>query len=78
MAIAEALLTLAGVYLWIGVAVAVAFLCWGVDRIDPAARGAYLFRILAVPGVVGLWPLVAARWAVRERRGCCGEAADAG
>ncbi len=67
MEIANALLSLAGVYLWIGVAVAAAFLAWGVDRIDPSARGAWLFRILVAPGVVGLWPLVAARWIARER-----------
>lgn len=69
MGIANALVTLAGAYLWIGVAVALVFLTWGVDRIDPSARGAYLFRILAAPGVVGLWPLVAARWYACARRG---------
>lgn len=78
MEIANALLTLAGVYLWIGVAVAVVFLAWGVDRIDDSARGAYLFRILAAPGVVGLWPLVLACWIARERRSACGGAAGAG
>lgn len=78
MEIANALLTLAGVYLWIGAAVAVAFLAWGVDRIDDSARGAYLFRILAAPGVVGLWPLVLACWVARERRAECGRAANAG
>jgi len=77
MEIATVLLTLAGIYLWVGVAVAVAFLAWGVDRVDPSARGAYLFRIVVAPGVVGLWPLVAACWAARERS-AGGEAADAG
>lgn len=66
--IASALLAAAGIYLWLGVAVAVVFLAWGVDRIDASARGAYLFRILAAPGVVGLWPLVVMRWTAAERR----------
>lgn len=72
METAELLLTLAGVYLWVGVALAAVFLAWGVDRIDPSARGAYLFRVLVAPGVVGLWPLVALRWALVARGGCPG------
>ena len=51
-----------------GIAVALAFLLWGLDRIDPAAAGAYAFRPLLFPGVVLLWPVVAIRWAVLERR----------
>ena len=77
MEIADALLTLAAIYIWIGIAVAVAFLAWGVDRIDPSARGACLFRILVAPGAVGLWPLVVARWLARERCRECGSP-DAG
>lgn len=69
MEFASALVEAAWVYVWIGAALAIGFLGWGVDRIDPSARGAYLFRILAVPGVVGLWPLVAVRWAIAEARG---------
>ncbi|EDP63075.1 hypothetical protein BAL199_29897 [alpha proteobacterium BAL199] len=68
MEIANALVTFAGIYLWVGVATAVLFLGWGVDRIDPSARGAYLFRLLVAPGVIGLWPLVAVRWAIAESR----------
>lgn len=54
-------------YGWVGLAVAAVFLLWGVDRIDPSARGAYLFRALALPGVVVLWPLVLLIWAARAR-----------
>lgn len=50
-----------------GIVVALAFLLVGVDRIDPAAKGSYLFRVLALPGVVGLWPLVLKRWIALER-----------
>ncbi|MCC6716492.1 MAG: hypothetical protein IT555_01280 [Acetobacteraceae bacterium] len=52
-----------------GVVVAVAFLFLGLDRIDPAARGAYAFRPLLVPGLVLLWPLVLWRWRVLARSG---------
>ncbi len=57
---------LAFAYACCGGAVAVAFLIFGLDRIDPAARGAYTFRPLLVPGVVLLWPLVLVLWRRRE------------
>jgi hypothetical protein len=56
------------VYAVIGAALALIFLLWGIDRIDPAATGAYAFRPLLFPGMVLLWPLVAARWIALERR----------
>jgi hypothetical protein len=56
------------VYGVLGLLLAVAFLLWGIDRIDPAAAGAYAFRPLLLPGIVLLWPFVAARWVVLERR----------
>ena len=57
------------IYGWIGAAVACAFLLFGIDRVDPSARGAYAFRPLLIPGVLLLWPLVLAIWARRERSG---------
>ncbi len=57
------------IYAWIGLAVAAVFLLWGVERVVPAARGAYVFRPLAIPGVVLLWPLVLWRWWRLERGG---------
>ena len=50
-----------------GAGVAIGFLFIGLDRIDPAARGAYAFRPLLVPGLVLLWPLVLWRWWVMAR-----------
>jgi len=38
------------------------FLTIGIDRIDPAARGSIAFRVLLIPGLVLLWPIVLARW----------------
>ena len=54
-------------YIYLGLGVSVVFLLIGVDRIDPSAQGSYLFRVLAVPGVVLLWPLVLSIWFRRER-----------
>jgi hypothetical protein len=51
-----------GVHAAIGLAVAVAFLLFGIARIDPAARGAHGFRLVVLPGLVLLWPLVVLRW----------------
>ena len=50
------------IYLAIGGLVGVAFLFLGIDHIDPAARGAYAFRPLLLPGLTLLWPFVAIRW----------------
>lgn len=57
--------------LWalVGSALALVFLAVGIDRIDPAARGAYAVRALLFPGLVLLWPVVAWRWWVLDRRG---------
>lgn len=56
-------------YAWAGAVVAALFLSVGIDRVDPSARGTYLFRLLLIPGVVGLWPLVLWRWAAVSRGG---------
>ena len=58
----------AGVYAALGSLLAVAFLLWGIDRIDPAAVGSYAFRPLLFPGIVLLWPVVALRWLMLEWR----------
>lgn len=49
-------------YALAGLAVGMAFLLRGLDRVDPAARGAHAFRPLILPGLVLLWPLVVLRW----------------
>ncbi len=52
-----------GVHALLGLAFAGAFLSAGLPRVDPAARGAgFGFRLLILPGVVALWPLMAWRW----------------
>ena len=60
---AEAIVgTLAG-YLVLGLAFALVFVTLGVAVIDPAARGMpRLARLLIVPGVAALWPLMLWKW----------------
>lgn len=61
---ARLLVGAAGLYLAAGVVFGVAFVPFGVGRIDPAAKGAPLgFRLLIAPGAVALWPYLLARWA---------------
>ena len=69
MTVAEAIVEAARLYAMAGGIVAVPFLTIGIGRVDPSARGSYLFRILAIPGTVGLWPLVLVRWWRLEQRG---------
>jgi len=60
--LAESLLAVARAYALVGAFVAVAFLFFGLDRVDSAAGDSYAFRALIFPGLVLLWPLVIVRW----------------
>lgn len=62
VAAARLVLDLLAVYGAVGLMVGVAFLMFGIERMDPAARGAIAFRPLLLPGLVLLWPLVGWRW----------------
>ena len=62
------LVAAAEIYLWIGLGVAAAFLLFGVDRVEPGARGAYWFRLLVAPGAILIWPAVLYRWIQLEIR----------
>jgi hypothetical protein len=67
-ALASAIVLVAEVYLALGLLFALAFTCFGVGRIDPAARGSGIgFRLLIVPGSTMLWPLLLRRWLRREQ-----------
>jgi hypothetical protein len=47
----------------VGLAFAAVFVARGIQRVDPVAAGAPLgFRLIIVPGVAALWPLMAVRW----------------
>ena len=52
------------VYSAAGFVFAMAFVVRGVERVDPAARGAgWGFRVMIVPGVAALWPWMLMKWA---------------
>ena len=67
METASLIIEIVEIYFWIGLGVAALFLFIGIDRIDPAARGSYVFRALLIPGCIVLWPLVLLRWLALER-----------
>ena len=52
----------------IGAIIAFIFLTIGIDRIDEDAQGAYVFRILLVPTILLIWPLVLWRWFILETK----------
>jgi len=58
----------AGFYAVAGFVFALAFLSIGIARLDPAARGSGLgFRLMILPGVMVLWPLLLVHWIVGGR-----------
>jgi hypothetical protein len=66
MPAAQAILMLAAGYAGLGLLFAIAFLARGVSRIDRAAAGAGVgFRLIILPGVVALWPVMLRRWVRR-------------
>lgn len=63
MAIAQWVLMLVMAYGAMGLVFGLVFISFGVTAVDPAARASrWTFRLLMLPGVVMLWPLMAARW----------------
>jgi hypothetical protein len=60
--IADGILFVGLAYAIIGVMVSAAFLLFGIEDIDPAARHSYFFRALIAPGLALLWPVVIKRW----------------
>jgi len=46
-----------------GAVFAVAFVTVGIHRVDPVAEHAPVgFRLIVLPGVAALWPLLLVRW----------------
>ena len=46
-----------------GALVWAAFVFWGGPRVVPGVKGSSIaFRLMILPGVVLLWPIVALRW----------------
>ena len=55
------LLDILALYAAIGAVTAVAFVAFGVTRVQPAPMSVGA-RILILPGAAALWPYVVARW----------------
>ncbi|MEL6566941.1 MAG: hypothetical protein AAFQ22_00885 [Pseudomonadota bacterium] len=64
VATAEMIVLALGLYFAAGLLVGLIYMFGGAGRIDPAARGKGLplrVRLLILPGIVGLWPLMLAK-----------------
>ena len=61
--LAESFVGLLSVYGLLGLLFGVCFVTVGVSRLDPMAKGTGPgFRLLILPGVAALWPLLLYRW----------------
>jgi hypothetical protein len=46
-----------------GAVFAIVFVLFGISRVDPVAEHSPIgFRLIVMPGVVALWPLLLSRW----------------
>ena len=63
MGLAELFVDALSAYGVTGAVFAAAFVTRGIQRVDPAAEHAPLgFRIIVLPGVAALWPVMLTRW----------------
>ena len=70
MRVAEWMVDALGAYGMAGVVFAAAFVTVGIRRVDPVAEHAPLgFRLIVMPGVAALWPLLLVRWLRSASRG---------
>ena len=61
--VVELITLLLGLYFALGLIFAGPFVLKGVERVDPAAKGAkWRFKVLLIPGVMAFWPLLLKRW----------------
>ena len=68
MVVAEWFINLLGVYTGIGLLFAIAFLTVGISQIDPVSKGSGIgFRLIILPGVAALWPVLFTRWVGKGR-----------
>ena len=68
MIVAESFVNILTAYAAVGAAFAIAFVTKGVSQVDPAAKGASVsFRLIILPGVSALWPLLLFRWISKKR-----------
>lgn len=59
----EWFLAAVGLYAIIGVLFALVFIAAGIVRVDPGVgESPRLVRVLFIPGIAGLWPLMLMKW----------------
>ena len=57
------ILDAAALYAAAGAVFSIGFLIFGLTAIDNGAKGAgILFRLMILPGLIALWPLMLVRW----------------
>lgn len=69
VAAAEVLVLGLGAYAGLGLLVGLIYMFGGAARIDPAARGKGLpvrVRLMILPGIIGLWPLMLIKLLVQK------------
>ena len=64
---AAGVIVFAEAWLALGALVGIAFLVFGLDKVEPNAHGGYVFRVLILPGLILLWPVVLWRWRVAHQ-----------
>lgn len=65
----EVLVFATTLYTIIGLLFSCVFIFFGLEELDPAAKGAMpVFKIFIVPGLAVFWPLFAIRWIIGVRR----------
>ena len=63
MQFAELFVAALTVYGLAGIAFAGGFVIFGIHRVDPVAEHSPIgFRLIVIPGVAALWPLLLTRW----------------
>ncbi|MEM1148482.1 MAG: hypothetical protein AAGH49_11870 [Pseudomonadota bacterium] len=69
LAAAETLILALGAYFGLGLIVGLIYMLGGAGRIDPAAKGKDMplrVRLLILPGIVALWPVMLAKLFVQR------------
>lgn len=57
------LLFMLGLYVAVGLVCGLAFVAVGINRVDAVAKDSpFIFRVMILPGCVGLWPVVLWKW----------------
>lgn len=57
------LFIIAAIYIICGFIFAIVFISKGIEKVDEGAHGAtWGFKLIIIPGVVALWPLLLKKW----------------